>query len=287
MKGQLAELKVQVAASGVQRNQSERSPRWRENSCKPASRETGREGNGKPKYPEMRTNRPRPWYCFRCGEDGHLAINCENPPNSPKVEEKRQRLRERQAEWDLQNWNRCSAFKLKAVSVTGLTETEGKEQCPKHRSVFNKKTNIRNPLKLPAGLVGMKCTAQVKIEEDEVNCRIKVKHRINLNDNTPFKQHARPIHPQDVDAVRKHLRELLDAGVIRESESPFASPIVAVKKKNNDVRLCIDFRKLNSQTIKDAYALPNLEEAFSVLSGSKWFSVLDLKSGLSDRDGRS
>ncbi len=104
----------------------------------------------------------------------------------------------------------------------------------------------------------------------------KVKHHINLIDNTPFKQ--RPIHPQDVDAVR-HLKELLDAGVIREWESPFASPIVVVKKKNNDVRLCIDFRKLNSQTIKDAYALPNLEEAFSVLSGSKWFSGLDLKSG--------
>lgn len=97
----------------------------------------------------------------------------------------------------------------------------------------------------------------------------KVKHHINLSDNTPFKQRARPIHPQDVDAVRRHLKELLNASVIRELESPFASPIVVVNKKNNDVRLCIDFRKLNSQTIKDAYALPKLEEAFSVLSGSK------------------
>ena len=107
----------------------------------------------------------------------------------------------------------------------------------------------------------------------------KVKHRINLSDETPFKHRARPIHPQDMDAVRKHLQELLTAGIIRESESPFASPIVVVKKKDNSVRLCIDFRKLNSQTIKDAYALPNLEEVFSVLTGSKWFSVLDLKSG--------
>ena len=48
---------------------------------------------------------------------------------------------------------------------------------------------------------------------------------------------------------------------------------------NNSIRLCIDYRKLNTQTIKDASALPNLEEALSVLSGSKWFSVLDLKSG--------
>lgn len=106
----------------------------------------------------------------------------------------------------------------------------------------------------------------------------KVKHHIKLSDNTPFKQGARPIHPQDVDAVKKHLRELLDSGVIRESESPFASPIIVVRKKNGTVRLYIDFRKLNSQTIKDAYALPNLE-VFSLLTGSKWFSVLDLKSG--------
>lgn len=113
----------------------------------------------------------------------------------------------------------------------------------------------------------------------DFGCTSQVKHHINLHDNTPFKHRARPVHPLDIEAVRKHLKELLDAGVIRESESPFSSPIVVVKKKNGDIRLCIDFRKLNMQTIKDAYALPNLEESFSALSGSKWFSVLDLKSG--------
>ncbi len=107
----------------------------------------------------------------------------------------------------------------------------------------------------------------------------KVKHRIQLHDETPFKQRARPIHPQDLDAVRRHLRDLLASKVIRESESPFSLPIVVVRKKNGDVRLCIDYRKLNLQTVKDAYALPNLEETFSALTGSKWFSVLDLKSG--------
>ncbi len=52
-----------------------------------------------------------------------------------------------------------------------------------------------------------------------------------------------------------------------------------VRKKNGDVRLCIDYRKINLQMVKDAYALPNLEETFSALTGSRWFSVLDLKSG--------
>lgn len=107
----------------------------------------------------------------------------------------------------------------------------------------------------------------------------RVKHYIKLSDDTPFKHRPRPIRPEDVDAVGKHLQELLDSGIIRESQSPIASPIVMARKKNGSVRLCIDFRKLNSQTIKDAYALPNLEEVFSLLTGSKWFSVLDLKSG--------
>lgn len=104
----------------------------------------------------------------------------------------------------------------------------------------------------------------------------KVTLCIRLHDQTPFKQRARPIHPQDFDAVRKHLQVLLDAGVIRELESSFSSPIVVVWKKNGGVRLCVDYRKLNLQTIKDVYALPNLEET---LTGSRWFSVLDLKSG--------
>ncbi|KAL3987009.1 ubiquitin carboxyl-terminal hydrolase 12/46 [Sarotherodon galilaeus] len=107
----------------------------------------------------------------------------------------------------------------------------------------------------------------------------KVKHQIKLSDPTPFKQRPRPIHPQDLDAVRQHLKELVDSGVIRESDSPFASPIVVVRKKNGSVRLCIDYRKLNLQTIKDAHALPKLEDTFTALSGSEWFSVLDLKSG--------
>lgn len=107
----------------------------------------------------------------------------------------------------------------------------------------------------------------------------KIQHHIRLKDEMPFKQRSRPIHPRDYEAVKKHLKTLLNAGIIRESESPFSSPIVVVRKKDGDVRLCVDYRKLNLQTIKDAYALPLLEESFSVLAGSKWFSVMDLKAG--------
>lgn len=63
----------------------------------------------------------------------------------------------------------------------------------------------------------------------------KVKHHIHLRDETPFKQKSRPIHPNDYEAVRKHLQTLLAAGVIRKSESPYSSAIVMVQKKNGDV----------------------------------------------------
>ena len=106
-----------------------------------------------------------------------------------------------------------------------------------------------------------------------------VKHHIRLHDETPFKERPRPIHPSDREAVKQHLKELLDAEIIKESQSPFASPVVLVRKKNGSFRLCIDYRKLNARTIRDAYALPNIEETFAALSGAKWFSVMDLKSG--------
>lgn len=63
----------------------------------------------------------------------------------------------------------------------------------------------------------------------------------------------------DRQSSTSHLRDLLEAGVIKNSESPFSSPIAVVQKNNEDVRLCVDYCKLNLQTIKDAYALPNLE----------------------------
>ncbi len=60
--------------------------------------------------------------------------------------------------------------------------------------------------------------------------------------------------------VREHLKEMLEAGAIRPSHSPFSSNIVLVRKKDNSLRFCIDFRKLNARTIRDAYSLPRIDE---------------------------
>ena len=72
---------------------------------------------------------------------------------------------------------------------------------------------------------------------------------------------------------------MLDANVIRPSTSPYASPIVLVRKKDGKLRFCVDYRKLNSKTVKDAHALPTIDETLDCLVGAKYFSSLDLKSG--------
>ena len=106
----------------------------------------------------------------------------------------------------------------------------------------------------------------------------KVKHHIRLTYETPFKEKYRNIPPALVNEVRQHLQEMLDLGVIRRSESPYASNVVLVRKKDESLRFCIDLSKLNSLTVKDTYALPRIEDTFHSLKGAEWFSTLDLKS---------
>ena len=106
-----------------------------------------------------------------------------------------------------------------------------------------------------------------------------VKHRILLNDAHPFKQRHRRIPPSMYSEVRNHIKQLLDTNVIRKSHSPWASNIVLVRKKDSSLRLCVDYRQLNLLTIKDAYALPRIEELLDNLGGNKFYSVMDMKSG--------
>ena len=106
-----------------------------------------------------------------------------------------------------------------------------------------------------------------------------VKHEIHLTDEKPFKEPFRRISPAMIEEVREHIAEMLAAEAIRPSQSPFSSNVVLVRKKDGSIRLCIDFRKLNQRTIKDAYAIPRIEDSFHLLVGSKFFTKLDLKAG--------
>ena len=81
----------------------------------------------------------------------------------------------------------------------------------------------------------------------ELGCTMLVKHRINVNNPVPFKERYRRIPPQEFDEVRNHLQEMLKVGAIRKSVSPWASPVVLVRKKDGSLRFCIDLRKLTQR----------------------------------------
>ena len=106
-----------------------------------------------------------------------------------------------------------------------------------------------------------------------------VQHVIRLEDHAPFKERYRRIPPHQLEEVKTELRNMLEVGVIKPSESPWTNAVVLVRKKGGALRLCIDFRKLNARTLKDAYALPRIDEVLDSLSGSSCFSALDLRMG--------
>ena len=94
-----------------------------------------------------------------------------------------------------------------------------------------------------------------------------------------FKERYRRIPPHQYKEVRKHLQEMLNIGAICRSTSPWASPIVLVRQKDRSLWFCIDLRKLNNQTIKDAQSLPGIEDSLNCLDGAAIFTSLDLQSG--------
>ena len=79
--------------------------------------------------------------------------------------------------------------------------------------------------------------------------------------------------------MREHLKLMLDAGVIRPSNSPWCNAVVLVRKKDGSLRFCIDFRKLNSLTVKDSHPLPRICETLESLAGAAHFSTFDMNSG--------
>lgn len=79
--------------------------------------------------------------------------------------------------------------------------------------------------------------------------------------------------------MKKQLKELLDKGFIRPSSSPWGCPALFVKKKDDTLRMCVDYRPLNAVTIKNKYPLPRIDILFDQLSGARVFSKIDLRLG--------
>ena len=106
-----------------------------------------------------------------------------------------------------------------------------------------------------------------------------IKHSIDTGNEHPIRQPCRRVPPARREQCRDLIKDMLQKNIIQPSSSPWASPVVLVGKKDGSLRFCVDYRKLNAITRKDAYPLPRVDDSLEALSGSRWFSTLDLLSG--------
>ena len=107
----------------------------------------------------------------------------------------------------------------------------------------------------------------------------RVNHKIDTGTSAPIRHHPRRIPFAKREQARELLEKMLKRDVVEPSTSPWSSPIVLVTKKDGSIRFCVDFRRLNEITRKDAYPLPRVDDTLDTLAGSRWFSTLDLLSG--------
>jgi hypothetical protein len=80
------------------------------------------------------------------------------------------------------------------------------------------------------------------------------------------------------------LDDMQRRGIVEECDSPWSFPVVLVRKKNGEFRSCVDYRKLNNVTKRDRFLLPRIDDTLDKVAGTKWFSILNLKSGFCQVD---
>lgn len=112
-------------------------------------------------------------------------------------------------------------------------------------------------------------------DSDDIGCILSLQMSITLMDEIPVQRAysalPKPLFKED----KEYVHELLLRGWIVKSKSPYAAPVVCVRKKDGSLRLCIDYRLLNKKTVPDRHPLPRIQDLTDTLGGNTWFSILD------------
>ena len=104
-------------------------------------------------------------------------------------------------------------------------------------------------------------------------------HKIDTGDYAPVNQMPYRLSPSDRENVQSQIETMLKQGIVRDSRSPWASPVILVDKKDGSKRFCVDYRKVNELTKKDRYPIPRVDDSLDLLAGNQYFTCLDLQSG--------
>ncbi len=111
--------------------------------------------------------------------------------------------------------------------------------------------------------------------EDDIGCIPSLQMTINLTDDIPVQRAYASIPKPLYKEVKEYVQDLLARGWVVKSKSPYAAPVVCVRKKDGTLRLCIDYRLLNQKTVPDRHPLPRIQDLIDTLGGYRWFSILD------------
>ena len=213
------------------------------------------------------------------GRDGRIIVRCLNPSDVP--------------------------ITIKAGQVVGTFKSvEDDDVCNSDENVEEPRQadNSSDGLTVPAHLEGMfdqagqghlepeqkKQLANLlrrfgdvfSINDEDIGKTDLIKHSIpTVEGAQPFRQAPHRLGPAKEAEAEKQVKMLLEKGMIEPSSGAWSSPVVLVRKKDQSWRFCIDYRRLNTLTVQDAYPLPRIDESLDALSGSKFFSTLDLTSG--------
>ena len=112
-------------------------------------------------------------------------------------------------------------------------------------------------------------------DEQDLSKIPSLQMHLTLKDDEPVQRSymsvPKPLHKE----VKEYLLDLLNRGWIKKSKSPYASPVVFVRKPDGGLRLCVDYRGLNAKTIADRHPIPKIQDVLDTLGGNSWFSTLD------------
>jgi len=114
--------------------------------------------------------------------------------------------------------------------------------------------------------------------DDDLGTTDIVTHFIDIGNAKPIRKRLRRYPPAHMKAISQQVDDYLRQGVIEPASSAWASNLVLVKKKDGSYHCCVDYRRLNAVTRKDAYPLPRIDVCLDATANAKWFSTLDLKS---------
>jgi hypothetical protein len=154
------------------------------------------------------------------------------------------------------------------------------------------KTNVNIPEKLDLSDTNLSTDELIRVKRlvskynhlfaknnKKINRTTQVKHTINTESNHPINQIPYHASHKQREVISEQITEMIESDIISPSKSPWASPLVLVNKKDNSVRFCVDYRKLNNITKKDVYPLPRIDDCLNSLGRAKYFSSFDLASG--------